>query len=564
MLRIDPQSGGVAFDGIRWANDWNLPPRIRSPTTRSRCGRASPRRRRRRWWCSMILRQPGHHLWRQSIGSSTSAARVQAHLPTDPCRPALLAVRSGHHRGGDVLRRDRARSTLDSLQLGEARRRLTQSRAGRRRCRSIRPTARPASPSTPRRDPTNDGRIKPDVSAPSCVASTVYSPMCFNGTSAASPTAAGMAALLLGPGSGGAGDAVGSARQTSDRRPRPAGSPTTRTAPARSVCPPTRRTAVSLSRARSPSLARRFVCSTLGRRRSSARATSSVRIPQYSIIDLPISTSGVIPSNATSVAVNITSTESVSQFYIQALPTLGGAVGAFSTMNVTSPGQNRPNFAVVPLGQGSISIFIPTGGNIIVDAMGYFTPSATDGSGSLRAHQSATCARHPTDRGRPGSDRLGRPRTGGRRVGSSRNPRRDRRARNRCLGAGRQRHRHRLGRCRGSSRRCPPAARKDRHRRSTTSPAATAATHAIVPLGADGTISVYTSNASHIVVDVMGFITDGTAPTSTVGLFVPVVPNRALRQSIGAQLDACRRLDRDRAVGRSRRSRFRLVRLRSR
>src|SRR6185369_7263759 len=25
MLRIDPQSGGVAFDGIRWANDWHLP-----------------------------------------------------------------------------------------------------------------------------------------------------------------------------------------------------------------------------------------------------------------------------------------------------------------------------------------------------------------------------------------------------------------------------------------------------------------------------------------------------------------------------------------------------------
>ena len=25
MLRIDPQNGGVAFDGIRWANDWYLP-----------------------------------------------------------------------------------------------------------------------------------------------------------------------------------------------------------------------------------------------------------------------------------------------------------------------------------------------------------------------------------------------------------------------------------------------------------------------------------------------------------------------------------------------------------
>ena len=26
MLRIDPQNGGVVFDGIRWANDWYLPP----------------------------------------------------------------------------------------------------------------------------------------------------------------------------------------------------------------------------------------------------------------------------------------------------------------------------------------------------------------------------------------------------------------------------------------------------------------------------------------------------------------------------------------------------------
>ena len=33
--------------------------------------------------------------------------------------------------------------------------------------------------------PTNDGRIKPDLSAPSCVSSTVYAPGCFNGTSAA-------------------------------------------------------------------------------------------------------------------------------------------------------------------------------------------------------------------------------------------------------------------------------------------------------------------------------------------------------------------------------------------
>ena len=47
--------------------------------------------------------------------------------------------------------------------------------------------------------PTNDGRIKPDLSAPSCVASQSLDP-CFNGTSAATPVAAGAAALLLGSG----------------------------------------------------------------------------------------------------------------------------------------------------------------------------------------------------------------------------------------------------------------------------------------------------------------------------------------------------------------------------
>ena len=56
--------------------------------------------------------------------------------------------------------------------------------------------------------PTNDGlyggtdRIKPDVSAASCVASYTYAPSCFNGTSAAAPAAAGAAALLIDAGLG--------------------------------------------------------------------------------------------------------------------------------------------------------------------------------------------------------------------------------------------------------------------------------------------------------------------------------------------------------------------------
>ncbi len=48
--------------------------------------------------------------------------------------------------------------------------------------------------------PTNDGRIKPGIVAPSCYPSVSYSPSCFNGTSAASPVAAGVAALVTGAG----------------------------------------------------------------------------------------------------------------------------------------------------------------------------------------------------------------------------------------------------------------------------------------------------------------------------------------------------------------------------
>ncbi len=48
--------------------------------------------------------------------------------------------------------------------------------------------------------PTNDNRTKPDLSAGTCVSSFSFSPNCFNGTSGATPTIAGGAALLLDAG----------------------------------------------------------------------------------------------------------------------------------------------------------------------------------------------------------------------------------------------------------------------------------------------------------------------------------------------------------------------------
>jgi hypothetical protein len=50
--------------------------------------------------------------------------------------------------------------------------------------------------------PTNDNRTKPELSAASCVSSLSYAPNCFNGTSAATPVAAGAAALVKSAGLG--------------------------------------------------------------------------------------------------------------------------------------------------------------------------------------------------------------------------------------------------------------------------------------------------------------------------------------------------------------------------
>jgi len=58
----------------------------------------------------------------------------------------------------------------------------------------------------------------------------------------------------------------------------------------------------------------------------------------------------------------------------------------------------------------------------------------------------------------------------------------------------------------------------------------------VVPVGADGTITVYSETGGHLLVDVMGYFTDGTAELSRDGLFIPIRPNRLVdtRAGLGA------------------------------
>jgi hypothetical protein len=57
---------------------------------------------------------------------------------------------------------------------------------------------------------------------------------------------------------------------------------------------------------------------------------------------------------------------------------------------------------------------------------------------------------------------------------------------------------------------------------------ATAANQVIVPLGADGSVTLYTHAGTHLLADVAGWFSDTSAPIGSSGLFVPVVPERHL------------------------------------
>ncbi len=519
MLRIDPSDGGVAFDGIRWANDWHLPPaQVTDYSVEVSQGTSETSRA---YVTTLDDSQVNGAVPLEAVDANFTVAagealfiRIHVNAHYSPAAPDTIEVATFFGKiepGRQSAPYSAAKPVVDSANPS-----LVAVGA-----------IDPASGSGgiafySSQGPTNDGRIKPDLSAPSCVKSTIY-PVCFNGTSAASPAVAGMAALLLGQGLAAPGMPLAALTKHLVRDLGPPGPDNAYgVGEIQLPAPP-----VAVTSAPSTFTALGAPVRLLDTRPSSFIGSGNLvgPYPQFAIIDLPISSSGVIPPTATSVAVNITSTDSVSPFYVQALPMLGGAIGTFSTTNVATPGHIQPNFAIVPLGQGSISIFIPTGGNIIVDAMGYFTPTGATAAGRFvpvnphRVLDTRAASAGPVPAGwiphEPAAGetvRVDMPASTGVPASgvsalvvniTATEP----------VGA-------------GFMQALPTGAAPGQTSNVNYAAGETTATHAIVPLGAGGTISVFTSNSAHIVVDVMGYITDATVPVSSVGEYVPITPTR--------------------------------------
>ncbi|MEO7397241.1 MAG: hypothetical protein ABIW84_01620, partial [Ilumatobacteraceae bacterium] len=245
-------------------------------------------------------------------------------------------------------------------------------------------------------------------------------------------------------------------------------------------------------------------------------------LPTHGIIDVAIAGAGVVPASASAVAVNITSTDASRDSFIQAVPYLRSPYGASSTLNIAAAGAVKPNFAIVPIGaEGKISLYVVPGGNIIIDVLGYFAPAApTSAAGRFVAidpvrtldTRTATLVPPGWTAHIPTGESVVVPRAATvptigvsalvLNVTSS------------------------DARSAGFLRAEPTGSSPSTSTVNYVADAASSNT-VIVPLGADGTVSVFTNAGSHIVVDITGYITDASAPVAASGLFVPIATGRA-------------------------------------
>ena len=375
--------------------------------------------------------------------------------------------------------------------------------------------------------PTSDGRVKPDVVAPSCVISSFYVP-CFAGTSAAAPAAAGMAALILGRGLATPGLPLAAMVRhlTIDRGP-PGPDNAFGVGEISLPTPPTG----------TKQAAAQYIPLTAPTRILDTRPAGPIGPPAlvgpqppFALLDLTVAGVAGVDPTASAVAVNITSTGSTTAGYVQALPTLQSAVGATSTLNLTAPGKTRPNFAIVPIGDaGRITLYLPVGGNLVVDLLGYFVPSTSTPTSAGR-FVAIEPERWVDSRGGGGSPLpagVGWPRraAAGEAVGVVRPPTSAVPTQGVAALVMNVTATDALGA--GYLRAQPGGASGLLYSTVNFTRGEASANSAIVPLGADGTVSVFAQQPTHVVVDVVGYFTDARATPGADGLFVAVAPARA-------------------------------------
>ncbi len=244
---------------------------------------------------------------------------------------------------------------------------------------------------------------------------------------------------------------------------------------------------------------------------------SGAPIPADGTLDVEVLGQAGIPmSGVRAVALNVTATESTGDGFLTVWAT-GQPRPLASTHNL-GPGSTAANQVIVPVGDGGrVSFYSQAGTHLLADVAGYFVASGASSGGRIvpLAPQRLLDTR---DGGAavpgPGAvlnvavaGRGGVPSTGAAAVIVNLTA-------TEAAAPG-------YVTAFPSGQALPRASTLNLERAGHT-----VANLAIVPLGADGAISLATQASAHLVVDVAGYMTGFDAAVSAAGLFVPVTPAR--------------------------------------
>jgi hypothetical protein len=231
-----------------------------------------------------------------------------------------------------------------------------------------------------------------------------------------------------------------------------------------------------------------------------------------------------VPATGVSaVVLNVTATEATKAGFVTVWPG-GGVVPAISNINVVQ-GQTVPNLVTVQVGSdGYISVFSDGGTHVLVDVMGYY--SLTDASARAGRYQAVPLKRalDTRDGGAPGAQQsVNVPIAGKWGVPANATA-----AVLNLTVAGVKK---------GGFTTVYPGGTARPVTSNLNSAGEDRANQAIVKLGADGSVDVFSENGSDIIVDVAGYFTGASAPLSRSGLFIPIVPLRVLNTRDGLNYD---------------------------
>lgn len=235
---------------------------------------------------------------------------------------------------------------------------------------------------------------------------------------------------------------------------------------------------------------------------------------------------GVPATGVVAVVLNLTATDATAPGFVTAWPA-GNERPTVSNLNVEFAGQTIPNLATVAVGvDGQVALFTQTGTHLIADIAGYYRPANHQTAGRFT----------PVTPTRVFDSRTTTPVAAGTSVdvqvaGIDSVPSAASAVVLNVTATNAQ--------AAGFVTVWPAGgARPVVSNLNLTAVGQTIPNLVIVPVGADGKVSLFSQSGTDLVVDIAGWFTDESAPASSVGLFVPVIPYRILDtrddQPIGA------------------------------